>query len=118
MKDGIYSKASDIFSLGMTFYEIASLDIPLQAHDDWSAMMMISQDSRDAIPSYLPENLQMLITQMWSTYYPERYVARQVSEALKKILDRPTITPAVLEEELEVSGKDRFEDLSTKEYEV
>src|SRR5690349_11294377 len=65
--DGVYTGKSDIYSLGVTFWELASRKIPFEkAINPMLVPMWIGQGKRETIPQDCPPSFGSLIQQCWS----------------------------------------------------
>ncbi len=61
-----YTYKSDIYSLGITFWELASRQIPYAEHIPEAIPVFVSRGKRETIPSDCPEKLAYLIQQCWA----------------------------------------------------
>lgn len=104
----MWSKESDIYSAGMVFYEIVSLQLPFSKFDDVRTLVMILQGYREPIPEHVPINVKKLIEVMWSPNYHKRPTSRQVIEHIKELQENtnidlePNITESKKEEPLQI----------------
>jgi serine/threonine protein kinase len=68
-----YSQKSDIYSLGMTFWEIASRETPFKDLEEDNAMLsgLIGQGEREEIPEDCPKKFASLIFSCWKGQGPK-----------------------------------------------
>jgi predicted Ser/Thr protein kinase len=89
-----HSKKSDVYSLGMTFWEIAARKDP---YEDIAAAALIpfnvEKGEREEIPADCPPKLGSLITFCWHKEIEKRPSASEIVEYLES--DRQTYQPAV-----------------------
>lgn len=87
-EEGQYSSACDIYSLGITFWELATSKTPF-AHIDGKRQMMIpiwaKQGKREPIPQDCPKPLADLIQACWATEPSTRPTAEQIVVRLKAV---------------------------------
>lgn len=79
-----WSPQSDIYSLGLVFYEIITLKIPFQNLDDVQALKAIEKNKLEDLPTYIPSVLKILIESMRSSKYKSRPLASQVLAKLQE----------------------------------
>lgn len=78
------TEASDIYSLGVMLWEIASRQLPFQdAANDSLIRLWVSQGDREDIPSGTPEMFAKLIEQAWAQIPTERPTADKITCDLK-----------------------------------
>jgi len=90
-----YTQQSDIYSLGMTFWEIASRKIPfLDAEDNDMVSVWAGQGERETVPPDCPKKFSSLIFSCWKGEGPsadklwkgkpsDRPTARQITDYLR-----------------------------------
>jgi serine/threonine protein kinase len=85
-RKGKYTEKSDIYSLGMTFWEIASRKIPfLEAEDNSVVSVWVGQGEREDIPEDCPKKFASLIFSCW-----KGQGAKADKRWLGSPVDRPT----------------------------
>jgi serine/threonine protein kinase len=78
-----YTQKSDIYSLGVTFWEIASRKTPFaDAQDPAVVPSWIMQGERDEIPKDCPKKFATLITACWKGKPEDRPTAGQITDYL------------------------------------
>jgi serine/threonine protein kinase len=94
-----YTQKSDIYSLGMTFWEIASRQIPfLDKEDNNIVSIIVSRGIREEIPPDCPKKFSSLIFSCWKGEGPkadkrwlgnpaDRPTARQITDYLRSNAD-------------------------------
>jgi sterile alpha motif and leucine zipper-containing kinase AZK len=82
-RKGVYTFKSDIYSLGMTLWELASRKVPFK--DAASSDLIpgwVSKGEREEIPEDCPENLISAITACWAQEPEDRPTAKELTEFL------------------------------------
>lgn len=80
------TKASDIYSCGMVFWEIASREIPYKnALNNAVVVSWIEKGKQETMPKDTPESYARLIRGCWEKDVKKRPIAAQLAEELKKI---------------------------------
>lgn len=74
-----YTYKSDIYSLGITFWELASRQIPYAEHTSEAIPVFVSRGKREAIPEDCPEKLAYLIQQCWASNPEARPTASELA---------------------------------------
>jgi serine/threonine protein kinase len=106
-----YTDKSDIYSLGMTFWEIASRKIPFSDAEDNSVVSVwVGQGEREDIPEDCPKKFASLIFSCWKGQGPkadkrwlgnpsDRPTARQITDYLRSNADdfEDFITPKAVQ---------------------
>lgn len=78
------NEASDIYSLGVTLWEVASRQLPFHdAANDSLIRLWVSQGDREDIPFGTPEIFGKLIEQAWAQLPTERPTADKITRDLK-----------------------------------
>jgi serine/threonine protein kinase len=89
----VFTKKSDIYSLGMTLWEIASRKIPFEdAADPRLIPSFVSNGDREDIPADCPPKLASLIAFCWHKEVEKRPSAAEIVEYLES--SKPTYLPA------------------------
>lgn len=90
----IYTPKSDIYSLGITLWELASRKIPYAEDSQGAIPAFVQQGEREDIPSDCPPKLGHLIQQCWSGNPEERPTAEKIAIFMSsdaKTLDEQTV---------------------------
>jgi serine/threonine protein kinase len=83
--DQKYTSACDIYSLGMTFFEIATGDLPFSHYERNARVVMAVLDhERPEIPYDCPDVIINLIRYCWSQLAHERPSAREVLQYMDR----------------------------------
>ncbi|HQY22136.1 MAG TPA: protein kinase [Gammaproteobacteria bacterium] len=92
-----YTYKSDIYSLGITFWELASRKIPYAEDTPEAIPVFVGRGKREAIPSDCPEKLAHLIQQCWAGNPESRPSASDIAKfmttdakTLEEASHRPT----------------------------
>jgi len=84
-----WSEKSDIFSLGMVLFEIASREIPfLEERNEIGVIEMIKDNERPTIPEQCPKELKELIEACWKESPTDRPTSSQVAAMLQQMADK------------------------------
>jgi tRNA A-37 threonylcarbamoyl transferase component Bud32 len=78
-RKAVYTQKSDIYSLGITFWELASRKIPYVNDEQEAIPAFVQQGEREDIPSDCPPKLAHLIQQCWAGDPGERPNADEVA---------------------------------------
>lgn len=77
--------SSDIYSFGMTLWEISSRKIPyFEESEDAIIIMQIQQGEKDEIPVDTPKSFSQIIEKCWQTNPEDRASAKSILEDLEK----------------------------------
>lgn len=80
----VYTQKSDVYSLGMTFWEVASRKIPFQdAADPGLIPTWVAQGEREDIPNDCPQKMASLIRFCWEGKPESRPQADQIVDYLR-----------------------------------
>jgi ankyrin repeat protein len=87
-----YTPACDIYSLGMTLWELASRKLPFaDANDNGEISVWVLQGEQETIPTDTPDGIKTVIQACWSDQAEQRPAAGRVVELLKA--NAPTVPP-------------------------
>lgn len=92
-----YTQKSDVYSLGITFWELASRKIPYADSIQAAISGFVQQGEREDIPADCPPKLAHLIQQCWAGNPEERPTAEKVAIFMTsdaKTLDEQTVIDA------------------------
>ena len=82
---GDHTKASDIFSLGILYWELATHKAPFEhKKDDYMVIVAVRDGDRDKIPADVPPFYKEVIESCWSQEARDRPTINQVVELLKR----------------------------------
>ena len=96
----VYTKKSDIYSLGITFWELATRKLPYIGVDKNVIPTLVLQGEREDIPEGCPEKMAQLIKDCWETNPEKRPDAKDVAARLKEV------TLLLVKNEFEVLDKE------------
>jgi serine/threonine protein kinase len=73
-KDKNYTKAADVYSYAMIFFEVLTGKVPFEGVRQWKIFQIIKKGERPNLPSeaYCPEYLSAFIRRCWATEAKER----------------------------------------------
>jgi len=99
----VYTPKADIYSLGITFWELAARQIPYKGEEPMLIPGWVKDGHREDIPEDCPQELAALIIACWDGIPDKRPTADEVVTRLKKVtellsepISNPTLTaPAV-----------------------
>jgi len=77
------SFASDVYSLGVVFWELATGCIPYNQRNDDDIIRNIMNGSREEIPSNVPEKFALIITNAWHQQSDKRPTCQQLIQDIK-----------------------------------
>ncbi|CAF5071914.1 unnamed protein product [Rotaria sp. Silwood1] len=77
------SFASDVYSLGIVFWELATRCIPYNQWNDDDIIRNIMNGSREEIPSNVPERFASIITNAWHQQSDKRPTCQQLIQDIK-----------------------------------
>lgn len=80
--DGHYTKACDVYSLGILFWELSSRKMPYEGKKSQQIIAMVIQEKREAIPSDCPAQFKTIIANCWKQKASERPVIENVIQTL------------------------------------
>jgi len=83
--------ASDIFSVAVTFWEIASRQVPYEAHKEQSMIKIVSEGHRENIPLTCPKDIADLITESWDQDPTKRPTAGKLLARLSMLAEKSKI---------------------------
>ncbi|CAM4798120.1 unnamed protein product [Rotaria magnacalcarata] len=84
-----YTKQSDIYSLGVVFWELATARIPWDEYEDATIVLVqLKTGERPTIPSDVPELYKSVIHDAWHQNPQKRPTCFQLMERLHKQLDQ------------------------------
>jgi ankyrin repeat protein len=95
-----YTSECDVYSLGMTLWELASRKIPFaDANDNGEISVWVLQGEQETIPADTPDGIKTVIQACWSSQADQRPSADKVVELLKASaptapLQQPATSPA------------------------
>lgn len=87
-----YTYKCDIFSLGITFWEVAARKLPYANRDQATIPYVVTEGGRDVIPPDCPEKLASLIQQCCKANPKERPTAAEIISYMHS--DAKTFTPS------------------------
>jgi len=96
----MYTTKSDIYSLGITFWELAARKLPYSEVDKNVIPISVLQGKREEIPEECPEKMAQLIRDCWETSPEKRPDAKDIVERLKEV------TLSLVKNEFEVLDKE------------
>ena len=109
---------ADIYSLGIVFYELVTGRKPFYGK---SAMEIVLKHVREPIPNptqyiqFLPDSVGKVIAKATAKHLEDRFqMMESFANALEKLIHGKEITPADLEEGVEVSPKPRTAKIGTR----
>jgi len=83
---------SDIFSLGMVFFEIVSGEIPFkEERSEVGVIEIIKEGDRPYLPDSCHQGLKTIIEMCWEQAPEKRPTAQQVVEMLSNLVKNPLI---------------------------
>ncbi|CAF4762324.1 unnamed protein product, partial [Rotaria sp. Silwood2] len=77
------SFASDVYSLGIVFWELATRCIPYNQWNDDDIIRNVMDGFREKIPSNVPEKFISIITNAWHQQLDKRPTCQQLIEDIK-----------------------------------
>lgn len=77
-----YTKKSDIYSLGITFFEIAAREFPYEGCNSFHIQNIVMENKRPKMPRAVPEKFSALMQWCWKHEPQERPEAEEVIKAL------------------------------------
>jgi hypothetical protein len=93
----VWTEKADIYSLGMTFYEIATRCIPFHQVVEPVVVSLVTQKERPHIPRDTPSNFAELITGCWehdpSMRPPLSHIIKTLEEIATGLADSPRSLP-------------------------
>lgn len=92
LKFGKPSKASDIYSLGVVFWELATRSVPYDEMDEATISQGVKAGERLEIPNDIPSNYTSIISSAWSQDSSKRPTAQELIEKIMAI-SPDTATP-------------------------
>ncbi|CAF3820255.1 unnamed protein product [Rotaria sp. Silwood1] len=81
-KFGKPSKASDIYSLGIVFWELATGDIPYDEVDEIVIIQCVKAGERLKIPNGVPSNFESIISNSWSHEPSKRPTSQELIQQI------------------------------------
>lgn len=93
-----YTYKSDIYSLGITFWELATRQIPYAEHTSEAIPVFVSRGKREIIPQDCPPKLAYLIQECWAGNPDARPTAEDLAKFMTtdaKTLQEVSHSPAV-----------------------
>jgi len=78
------SMASDIYSLGIIFWELATGSIPYEGWNDEDIIRNIMKGFREDIPMNVPERFELIISNAWNQQARKRPSCQQLIEDIKE----------------------------------
>lgn len=111
-----YDERSDIFSLGMIFFELVALQVPYDEYlsnssyciaetKEWKLQAIkqaiISQELRPTIPESCPEHLAEIIRRCWLTDSSQRPSAQEIVQILQS---QQGVSPSPLRKQLDIEN--------------
>jgi hypothetical protein len=97
---GRHTKQSDIYSLGMVFWELATARKPWDEYEDEAIILIqIKTGERPTIPSDIPEQFKQLIQDAWNHDPQKRPSCFQLMERIHKEINSQNQSPIPLNEE-------------------
>ena len=114
--NGKCSTASDIYALGITFWEIASRTLPYQAASGDADLVRgwVKDGEREEIPAGTPPQFGMLIRRCWAQRAEDRPAIEKVAQTMRDSHfgdnsmpqnPRPAVKASVVDSGFEYSGK-------------
>lgn len=95
-----YTQKSDIYSLGVTFWELASRKIPYAEDAAEAIPTFVREGAREDIPEDCPQNFAYLIQQCWSGNPDARPETSEIAQFLtgnaKSFQETPSKSPLLL----------------------
>ncbi|MCE8162763.1 MAG: protein kinase [Candidatus Moeniiplasma glomeromycotorum] len=83
LKEGKFSKHSDIYALGMVIWEIATKCItPFKGTNYNTLALHITNGRKETIPNNVPKNIQEIIRQCWKDNPTERITLEKIIESV------------------------------------
>jgi len=93
---GIYSRASDVYTLGVVFWEVSTLgSIPFAGLTDAEVYDQLAARVSPALPPSCPDHLSSLIRSMWECPSHRRPVAAIVHARLRDTMQAMDATPQI-----------------------
>ena len=93
-----HTKLSDVYALGMVYWEISSREHPFQEYDNADKGELvkdfIKEGGRLTIPTETPPIFSQLITRCWAQQAADRPVCANIVQELERIREAPDSTPA------------------------
>ena len=87
-----HTKQSDVYSLGIVFWELATERIPWDEYaDDSIILVQVKTGQRPTIPSDIPEQYKQLIQNAWNHDPQKRPTCFQLMERSSKEINLPTV---------------------------
>jgi hypothetical protein len=86
LQEKLYSEKSDIYSYGMTLWELASRELPFKTANGNQTLIAdwIKEGQREALPKDVTPKLAKLITWGWAQKASDRPTAEQAIQVLKR----------------------------------
>jgi len=98
-RKAVYTQKSDIYSLGITFWELAARKIPYAEDSQGAIPAFVQQGEREDIPADCPEKLSYLIQQCWANDPSVRpsapEIARFMTTDAKTLQEASSKSPAL-----------------------